>query len=224
MPSLSSRRPSPALVIACLALFVSLGGVSYGVATGSIDGREIKDGAVSSADVRNNSLRGVDVRNGSLKGGDLARDSLGGAAIAESKLGRVPRAGSAEMAERAESAESAESAENSESAETAENAISAETAESADLARSAESADELAGLGPDDFARSEAEPVRRLGAAGQPGLGSGFSVPANCLGCTPAGFWRDPFGTVHLQGRVDGPGGVVFTLPDGYRPASYLVM
>ena len=74
-----ARRPSPALVISCIALFVSLGGVSYGVATGSIDGREIKNG----------SIRGVDVKNRSLTGNDIAADRLGGGAIKESTLGTV---------------------------------------------------------------------------------------------------------------------------------------
>ena len=55
------RRPSPAMAVATLALFVSLGGVSYGVATGSIDSREIKD----------NDIRGKDVRNGTLSAFDL---------------------------------------------------------------------------------------------------------------------------------------------------------
>ena len=41
------RRPSPALVISCIALFVSMGGVSYGVATGFIDSREIRNNTVS---------------------------------------------------------------------------------------------------------------------------------------------------------------------------------
>ena len=31
------KLPSPAMVVACIALFVSMGGVSYGLATGSID-------------------------------------------------------------------------------------------------------------------------------------------------------------------------------------------
>ena len=56
-----ARRPSPALVVAAIALFLSLGGVSYGVATGSIDTREI----------RNNTIRGGDVRNGTLSSRDL---------------------------------------------------------------------------------------------------------------------------------------------------------
>lgn len=73
------RRPSPALVVACLALFIALGGVSYGVATGSIDGREI----------RNGSIRGIDVKNRSLTGNDIAGDRLGGGAIKELSLGTV---------------------------------------------------------------------------------------------------------------------------------------
>lgn len=74
-----ARRPSPALVISCIALFVALGGVSYGVATGSIDGREIKNG----------SIRGVDVKNRSLTGNDVAGNRLGGGAIKELSLGTV---------------------------------------------------------------------------------------------------------------------------------------
>jgi len=80
------RRPSPAMVVASIALFASLGGVSYGVATGSIDGREIKNGSV----------RGIDVKNRSLTGSDIAADRLGGGAIKESSLGTVPFAGSLE--------------------------------------------------------------------------------------------------------------------------------
>ena len=76
------RRPSPAMVVACTALFVSLGGVSYGVATGFIDSREI----------RNNTIRGKDVRNGALTGKELKRETLSGARINEGSLGTVPSA------------------------------------------------------------------------------------------------------------------------------------
>ncbi len=76
------RRPSPAMIVASTALFVSLGGVSYGVATGYIDSREIK----------NNTIRGKDVRNGALTGKELKRDSVGGLTVNESRLGVVPSA------------------------------------------------------------------------------------------------------------------------------------
>jgi hypothetical protein len=96
------RRPSPALVISCIALFVSMGGVSYGVATGFIDSREIRNNTITSRDVRNNTLRtqdirnnevrGFDIRNSSIQGRDVAFNTLTGADIAESSLGEVPKA------------------------------------------------------------------------------------------------------------------------------------
>jgi hypothetical protein len=91
-------RPSPAMAVALAALFVSLGGVSYGVATGTIGTRairnnsirssDIRNGQVSSRDLRNNDVRGIDVRNGSLTGADLNEDTLG----------KVPSAGQADIA------------------------------------------------------------------------------------------------------------------------------
>ena len=75
-------RPTPGLVIACLALFLSLGGVSYAVATGSIDSRAIKDGSILNRDFK----------DGTLRGQEFKRDSLGGGAIKESALATVPNA------------------------------------------------------------------------------------------------------------------------------------
>jgi len=69
-------KPSPALAIACIALFVAMGGVSYGVATGSIDSREIKDG----------SIRNRDFKDGTLRGNEAKRNGFGGGAIKESSL------------------------------------------------------------------------------------------------------------------------------------------
>ena len=108
MKSLLRRRPSPALVIACIALFVSLGGVSYGVATGFIDSREIQNNTIRSKDVRNstvrtedirnNEVRGFDIRNSSIQGRDVAFNTLTGADIEESSLGKVPAATAADSA------------------------------------------------------------------------------------------------------------------------------
>jgi hypothetical protein len=111
------RRPSPALVIACVALFVALGGVSYGVATQSIDSREIKNNTIRSKDVRNNTLRtfdvrnneirGFDIRNSTVQGRDVAFNTLTGADISEDSLGKVPSAGAADTAGSATTADSA---------------------------------------------------------------------------------------------------------------------
>ena len=94
MKSILRRRPSPALVISCIALFVSLGGVSYGVATGFIDSREIK----------NNSVRSADIRNSNVEGRDVAPNTLKGADISEQDLGKVPSASVADTAGTATSA------------------------------------------------------------------------------------------------------------------------
>ncbi len=107
MPHRFIRRPSPATVIASIALFVSLGGVSYGVATGSIDSRELKNNDVRSRDLRNNDVRGTDIRTGTVVGGDVGNNSLTGSDILESALGTVPSAGRANTANSAGNATTA---------------------------------------------------------------------------------------------------------------------
>jgi hypothetical protein len=100
--SLLRRRPSPALVIALIALFVSLSGVSYGVATGFIDSREIKNNEVRSLDIRNNQIRtrdlrnneirGIDIRNSTVQSRDIALNAVTGEDVKEDTLQKVPSA------------------------------------------------------------------------------------------------------------------------------------
>ena len=102
MKSILRRRPSPALVISMIALFVSLSGVSYGVATGFIDSREIKNNEIRSLDIRNNQIRtrdlrnnevrGIDIRNSTVQGRDIALNTVTGEDISETTLGKVPSA------------------------------------------------------------------------------------------------------------------------------------
>jgi len=83
------------MIVALIALFISLGGVSYGLATGSVDSREIKNNTIRTRDVRNNNLRGKDVRNNSLtgrdvtriRGGDVSNGSLTGDDVLDASLG-----------------------------------------------------------------------------------------------------------------------------------------
>jgi hypothetical protein len=106
--SILRRRPSPALVISMIALFVSLSGVSYGVATGFIDSREIKNNEIRSRDIRNNEvrtrdlrnneIRGIDIRNSTVQGRDLALNTVTGEDVREDTLGKVPSATSADSA------------------------------------------------------------------------------------------------------------------------------
>ena len=58
---------------------------------------------------------------------------------------------------------------------------------------------------------------------GQPGQQQ-FDVDWTNVGSNfqPAGFYKDQFGTVHLQGdvkRTTGPDATIFALPPGYCPA-----
>ena len=72
----TSLRVRHGTVVAYAALFMTLGGTSYAVATGSIDSREIKNNTVRSKDVRNNEIRSRDVRNGSLLTRDFKQGQL----------------------------------------------------------------------------------------------------------------------------------------------------
>ena len=78
LSKLRSYRPSHGTVVAYLALFIALGGTSYGLATGSIGSREIKNNSIRSKDIRDNQVRSRDVRDQSL----LAKDF---------KAGQLPR-------------------------------------------------------------------------------------------------------------------------------------
>ena len=81
--------PSPAMVVAVVALIMSLGGSAYALV---ITGKQIRNNTVTGKDIRNRSLASRDVRNRSLTGNDVRRDKLGGASIKEATLGPVPTA------------------------------------------------------------------------------------------------------------------------------------
>jgi hypothetical protein len=73
------RRPSPAMVVAMVALFVALGGgaaagiviTGADIQNGSITSVDIKNGTVQGRDIKNNSVLSRDIRNGQLKETDF---------------------------------------------------------------------------------------------------------------------------------------------------------
>ncbi len=88
--SLTRRRPSAALVIASLALFVSLGGVGYAAATlshNSVGGYQLRDGSVSYKKIVPGAVGIVRANTGQLQ----ARVS--GSCANGSAIGAVDRAG-----------------------------------------------------------------------------------------------------------------------------------
>lgn len=84
-----NRLPSPAMLVALLALFVALGAGAYAASKApknSVTSKSIKNGQVSSKDLKDGSVSGTDVADGSLNGADVADDSLTGADIANDSL------------------------------------------------------------------------------------------------------------------------------------------
>ncbi len=76
-------------VVASMALFIALGGVSYAAVTlprNSVGTAQIKRNAVTGSKVKNSSLTGGDVKNSSLTGGDVKNSSLTGGDVKNSSL------------------------------------------------------------------------------------------------------------------------------------------
>lgn len=113
MSKVRAKRPSPALVISLLALFVALGGSAY--AAQKIGTKEIKNNAITPAKIKKGAVTTPKIKD----------NAITGAKIAEASLGAVP---------------SAQHAATAASADTAKSAITADTAKSATTAQTAENA------------------------------------------------------------------------------------
>jgi hypothetical protein len=74
-------RPSPAMVVAFIALFVAIGGSSYAVTrlpSKSVGSKQLRKGAVRNANIANSAVTGAKVKNGSLTAADIRLASLAG--------------------------------------------------------------------------------------------------------------------------------------------------
>lgn len=85
---------------------------------------------------------------------------------------------------------------------------------------SATNADQLGGVPAAGYARNQLEAVHVIGAPGQPAFENGCTNFGG--GFQTGGFYKDPFGVVHLLGYLTGcaEGSSVFTLPAGFRPTA----
>lgn len=119
------RLPSPALVLAGLALFVALGGTVYAAKTkrrARIDGRGVKVKSLPGNRVKLHSIPANRLKPGVLKGvAGAGPGPIVGAEIDELSLDQVPEAAHALEADTAKSAEDAQTAVN------AVNAVNAQT-------------------------------------------------------------------------------------------------
>jgi hypothetical protein len=80
-------RLTYANVVATLALFLALGGVSYGAI--SIRSRSIVNNTVRTQDLRNNDIRSKDIRNRTIIGRDVLTNTITGLQVREASLGKV---------------------------------------------------------------------------------------------------------------------------------------
>lgn len=118
------RLPSPALVIAGLALFVALGGTVYAAKVtkkAKINGKAVKVKSLPGNRVKLRSIPANRLKPGVLQAALNQSGPITGAEIDELSLGQVPEAAHAEVADRAQSAEDAKTAIN------AVNAVNAQT-------------------------------------------------------------------------------------------------
>jgi hypothetical protein len=105
MRKFTVNRPSPALVIAIVALFAAMGGSAYAAAT--ITGKNIKNNSITTSDIKTSTLRGSDVKSNTLTGSD----------ISESSLGKVPSSSKADSADSAATAGKATNADHATAAD-----------------------------------------------------------------------------------------------------------
>ncbi len=109
MRRITRRRPSPALVVATIALFLAAGGTSYALTLpvnsvgsaqlkagrvlnsklhpGAVSNSKMGRGAVTFSKMANNQMTTVKIRDASLLGQDLASNTVTGAQIDEASLG-----------------------------------------------------------------------------------------------------------------------------------------
>lgn len=95
------RLPSPAMVVASVALFAALGGTSYAALSAN---------SVTTRTIVNGTIRNEDFKDGTLRGNEFKRDSLGGGAIKEQSLdgSLIPTVNAARRADAATAAASAD--------------------------------------------------------------------------------------------------------------------
>jgi len=116
------RLPSPALVVAGLALFVALGGTVYAAKKARIDGKAVKVKSLPGNRLKLRSIPANRLKPGVLRGAPAAQSApITGAEIDELTLGQVPEAAHASSADTAQSAVDAQTAVN------AVNAINAQS-------------------------------------------------------------------------------------------------
>jgi hypothetical protein len=103
------RLPSPALIVASVALvFAIAGGITY--AASKINGKRIKAHSIAAGKLKDHTLTGRQMKSKSIPGGKLKPNTVTGLQVNESTLGKVPNAAQADNATNATNADHATNA------------------------------------------------------------------------------------------------------------------
>jgi hypothetical protein len=89
MTTIRRFQPTPAFVVAIIALVVSMSGTAVAVtalAPNSVKSKHIVNGQVKAKDLGSDSVRGAEVQDASLSGADAADGSLAGADVTDESL------------------------------------------------------------------------------------------------------------------------------------------
>jgi hypothetical protein len=94
MTRLKSHRPSAALVVATLALFVALGGGAYAVSKNSVGTKQLKSNSVTAKILKKNAvsskiLKKNAVKEAKIADGAVSSSKLGSESVRASKLGPI---------------------------------------------------------------------------------------------------------------------------------------
>jgi hypothetical protein len=104
MKRIMRRLPSPAMVVACVALTVALGGTGYAaikIPRNSVGTAQLRKDAVTATKLATRSVGPRKMQNNAISDRNVKPDGLTGAKIVESTLGQVPTAKSADTASNA---------------------------------------------------------------------------------------------------------------------------
>lgn len=86
------------MVVACVALFVALGGFGYAAVKlprNSVGTAQLKNGAVSAKKIQNGAVLGTKIGKNAVSSAKIADGQVMGADVDESSLGQVPSAANA---------------------------------------------------------------------------------------------------------------------------------
>ena len=196
----SIRRPSPALVVASVALFAAVGGTSYAAAK------------IHGSDIAKKTITGYNVADKTLSGKKMKKNTLGGDQVKESKLGPVPEATHAGAADTATTAGAADTA------TTAGDAGTLDGVDSTGFMRSVQRLYEIDNVNVNNFADNQT-------LAALPNLPAGTYLVSARLTYDSDGGASVPTCTLHVPGsndnlQVEAADGATVVLQEGVTSAA----